>query len=313
MKAAWVAEYGPLENKFCPSKHLVGLKLEQVEENEPRPELLRDVSSREDAEASYVGANVDDRGVVRIQRAVTPSSRAPKDPEELRIRHRILGNTWVFCKYKHGTRSWLTGFHPGVLPSFSDYILGKHVNGLRFRSTSGREEQPSWRIVMSFEYEVRKWCYLQVVDHGLTLLDAFRRAETNADLRERYLVTPLALDASSRIPVGGSVPFAGGGDLGKGYGRAKGDGKRGNPSGGPYGKGKAKGKGKTPDGRQICYNWNNGTCSGNCGRVHVCLFCLGTHPVSQCPRGGRGAGGKGKGRGRKGSEGSAPAASEGQR
>ena len=287
MRVAYEGVYGTLSNKYCPSRHFVGIKLEQVEENEPRVELLRDVTSRDDAEASFVGASVDDRGVVRVNRTSAPNSRRPRDPEELRLRHRVLGNAWFFTKFKHGQRAWLQDFSPSVLPAFSDYLLGKSVHGLRFRGYNGREEGPSWHTILSFEYEVRKWVYQQVVDKGVSLKSAFESAEENADLRDRFLVTPLALDSSARtsLSVGPSSSW-----LGEGKGRGQGGkgqwgnsgskgkgGKKGKNRDSPYGKGKGRGKGSTPDGRQICYAFNDGSCQGNCGRVHVCLICLQNH------------------------------------
>ena len=60
---------------------------------------------------------------------------------------------------------------------------------------------------------------------------------------------------------------------------------------GKFSKGKSKGKTmdsrlkglnlawRTPDGRELCFQWNNGECDGSCGRVHQCRVkgCYGTH------------------------------------
>lgn len=63
-------------------------------------------------------------------------------------------------------------------------------------------------------------------------------------------------------------------------------------------KGKSKGKrGKnkpksgalhrsTPDGRQLCFAWNNSQegCKGGCGRAHACRICLDpSHPTYEHP------------------------------
>ena len=42
--------------------------------------------------------------------------------------------------------------------------------------------------------------------------------------------------------------------------------------------------GTTPDGRQICFAFNNPSenCKGKCGRVHCCRKCFGEHPMSAC-------------------------------
>ena len=62
--------------------------------------------------------------------------------------------------------------------------------------------------------------------------------------------------------------------------------------GGGKGAGKDKGAAKggklksvTPDGKPICYKYNNGQpCDSQCGRVHVCQFCFGLHAwTAPCP------------------------------
>ena len=51
---------------------------------------------------------------------------------------------------------------------------------------------------------------------------------------------------------------------------------------------------KTPDGRAICYAYNNvgETCAGACGRVHVCRICFGKHAAHSCEMSGAASGGK---------------------
>ena len=67
----------------------------------------------------------------------------------------------------------------------------------------------------------------------------------------------------------------------------------------PVAKGGNKGKGrgdsakatkklhvKTPDGRPLCFKYNNNNkCTAkNCTFVHQCQKCLGSHPKSSCPK-----------------------------
>ena len=109
----------------------------------------------------------------------------------------------------------------------------------------------------------------------------------DAEPRELYFITPLTLgctdaydnnsrilsDARSRTP-----PPAGFEDWqNKGKGKWKGRGK------GKKSKDKGKGKpgqsglnSRTPDGRLICYKFDNPNekCSGDCTMVHVCQKCL---------------------------------------
>ena len=275
MRLAYEAAYDKLAVQFTPSKHFMGIKLEQVEDNEPRAEPLRDVTSRDDAESSFLGADVDERGVLRVKRASASGARPPRDPEELRTRHRVLGNAWLFCKFKHGTRAWLNDFSPDVLPTFSDYILGRHVNGLRVGNAGKGDTTPAWKLVLAFEYECRKWVYEQVLE-GISLKSAFRLVEKNADLRERFLVTPLALHPDNRANFAANprIPDSRDHRKGRGKGSRKGDRKG--------GKGK---KGLTPDGKKICWGYNStsGCQRENCSFLHVCNLCFGAHEGS-CPK-----------------------------
>ena len=278
MRLAYETAYDRLQPHLTPSRHFMGVKLEQVEDNEPRVELLRDVTSRDDAEASFLGADVDERGVLRVKRASASGARPPRDPEELRIRHRVLGNAWVFCHFKHGTRTWLVDMNPDVLPRFSDYILGKHVAGLRVKSGGKGETNPAWQLVLSFEFECRKWVYEQILD-GSSLKAAFRDVEKNSDLRERFLVTPLALNQDNRLNTTGGASARDQSSEGKGKGK-----KGRYAQGGKGKKGKGK-KGTTPDGKKICwaYNSSQGCQREKCDFLHVCNLCFGKHE-GNCPK-----------------------------
>ena len=113
----------------------------------------------------------------------------------------------------------------------------------------------------------------------------------NADVREHYFSTPLAVSSDSQAfkkPWSGRNRAQDGQHL---YGQPpvekwKGKGK----SKHKKGKGKSKGRGSslhavTPDGRQLCFAWNNPQegCKGGCNRVHACRICLDT-PLSSTPR-----------------------------
>ena len=67
----------------------------------------------------------------------------------------------------------------------------------------------------------------------------------------------------------------------KGKGKGKGKGGRGNGKG----KGGGKGSNQTPDGRAICFDYNNGDirCKrAQCKFLHVCTVCFQRHPAYQC-------------------------------
>lgn len=109
------------------------------------------------------------------------------------------------------------------------------------------------------------------------MVELLKEVTKNADLRERHFSTPLAVSSAAQ-----SLEKA----------KKDKDNERWHPYPPPKGgkgkhKGKGKGKGKykgdflhstTPDGRQLCFAWNNAKegCKGDCGRVHACRICLDT-------------------------------------
>ena len=130
------------------------------------------------------------------------------------------------------------------------------------------------------EYQVRK-AAIKKVNKGHSWLDLLEEAMVDTLVKERFLTTPLACNSwvaksRSRSRKRRGKP------KGKGYsGKSKG----GNSQDGAW-------HSTTPDGRQICYKFNNPQerCRGPCSRVHCCRKCLGSHPQHLFPtptKGGR--------------------------
>ena len=135
------------------------------------------------------------------------------------------------------------------------------------------------------------------------MVEALESAIKDTTTKERYFLTPAALSASayagenrrtSRSPRRDNQPYRresdswnenwGGGSWKKGS------------KGGSKGKKGSKGKSKegskkyhhtSPDGRAICFAWNNKNqrCRYECGRLHICQVCFGPHPAHACTEG----------------------------
>ena len=121
---------------------------------------------------------------------------------------------------------------------------------------------------------------------GERLADALEAVTRDASLKEAYFTTPLALATAGQPS---KYHKAGGKSRHKSkdvppppqarFERPKSAGKGKQPRNLPKG---LKLVSTTPDGRQICYAYNNQGCSNkNCPRVHVCRVegCMGEHPV----------------------------------
>ena len=305
MRLAVEARVGKIENAEVHSKAYLGLKSEDVENNEITAEDLSEVTSKNDTEVETLSATLDNRGHFVVKKA-TQNGKMPTTTEELRTKLNIIGNCWLFLKSKHSNRPWLLDMDEKVFKSVADHILGDKIYGLRAHN-SGVEMAPTWKMVLKYEHEMRKHM-ADLVAEGDTIKVAMRKACDSASLRDLYIVTPMAL-SGVRAPQNSKRNFE---DLNDNtsassnqwYRGNKGRGKGGRGKGGKGGKGNKGGKGgrgkggapsqinfkklKTKVGQKsICFSFNNENenCDGQCGMLHVCQFCLEPdHPKHKCPK-----------------------------
>ena len=136
---------------------------------------------------------------------------------------------------------------------------------------------------------------VKLANEGRLLHEALKESMMDTAIKERYFLTPNVYSQvashsrqppwRSRSPPG-ERPWAA--DRGRDWNRGKGKSRKGSAKG----KGKKGGKqahDRTPDGRQICWRWNNPEerCRFNCGRLHVCQLCFGQHPMHACDGSGK--------------------------
>ena len=308
LRSAFETRFYKLESRLVPSKAYLGTKQEEIDENEPRAESLKDVSSREDTESTFLSADVTAEGMLKVRKGVREGSM-PTDSEGLRTKHKLMGHCWIFLRLKHTNRHWLSDVTDRTFPAFSDYLLGKHVFGVLITATSGKTHHPPWSLVLSYEHEVRKRAYELVVE-GETMGAAIQAVCDDAGHRERYFLSPFCLGASSSTtPLPSPSPslpthisnkalkkvvrklkynkpfptdfpaFAKGRGRGRGRGRGKGSGK------GSGGNTKVLHQGGfryTDDGQEICFKYNDGEACKDCKRAHICTGCKGKHPRHEC-------------------------------
>jgi hypothetical protein len=191
---------------------------------------------------------------------------------------------------KHPNRSFLQKLTPQLFEEFLSYILGEHVFGLTGKSSEGFTiSAPAWSQILIYEFQIRKKAFERVHSQGETFAEALKKSWADPIIKERYLTTPMALASVSVKRPTDSSQSQGQKRSGP-YGKGK-------QKGGSKGKGKGKGKGKkggkrggknsvTPDGRPICFAYNNPNerCQRTCpnGFVHACCWCFGLHPAYNC-------------------------------
>eukprot|EP00434_Breviolum_minutum_P036743 symbB.v1.2.032570.t1/scaffold3868.1/size49036/4 len=147
---------------------------------------------------------------------------------------------------------------------------------------------PAFRETVDVKSSGRKEAFKLVQSGEKSLSEALADVIKNADLKESYFTTPIALGAQQNF---GNKWRRLGDGKGKNDGKGdwKGDrkGKKGKKGDGKQGGGKDHHgnplASKTPDGREICYAFNSQGCRGRCGRVHVCRVagCYGDHSARE--------------------------------
>ena len=290
MLAGFRNRWWDLDSESTPARCYVERRSDDLESGDMRAESLTTVLQRDQEDPDVLTTSFDATGKLLIKKG-TNSIAEPGNPEALRRRIKIMGYTLIMLGLKHTNRSWLQNITPQLFEEFLSYILGEHVFGLTGKSSEGHTvSSPCWNQILIYEFQIRKSAYDRVHCKGESLTDALKTCWSDPIIKERYLTTPMALSSLSiRKPA--SAPQQGGGTARTGpYVKGKGKGK---------GKGRGKGKGKgrkggkggkssvTPDGRPICFAYNNPNerCGKSCPNsfVHVCAWCFGLHPAFSCP------------------------------
>ena len=282
-----------LEDKVAPSTGTLEQLFEQIEAGEWKNMSLAQFMSREDQDTEPLAATIDKAGTLKVKKGFG-EGKPPRSGEELRQRIKLLGHCYIFCQLKFPHRAVLRDISPNLFNKYADYLMGEHVMGLKAKDASGEVvAAPTLELVLSYDYQVRKFM-AKAMNEGSTMIRALEDGMKDTSTKERYFLTPATLEAASaskgapaevrlksRSPR--RIEESGGGGRSSWSQRSKGDkGRKGS------GKGKTKGgktlHSRTPDGRDICYAWNNKDqrCRFNCGRVHCCQICFGNHPAHSC-------------------------------
>lgn len=291
----------PMDEREEPSPEYLAVKLEEIEGGDLQASSLDEVGSVKDDLHGQLQSSLDSGGRLRIIKE-KKKAKMPVNSEELRAKIKIECNTMLMLAARFRNKSWFDELSTKVYQRYVDFLLGEKIYQLQIPKGDGSAQtmaaNPSWDLMISFEHKLRKEAYRRTSREGKPLKDTLEEVISDATLKETYFVTPLTLELARRSTTTASAAAAGGN-----YGKWRGDGGAGNfkQRPGPKGAGKGKSrKGKlgadsragfvcstTPDGRQVCYAFNsqNNTCRGNCGRVHVCQFCLSPkHNRHACPQ-----------------------------
>ena len=225
----------------------------------------------------------------------------PRNPEEFRKRMGVVAHTYLLAQLKYPQKASLKDLAPQDFLKYLDLMLGDHVLGLKARNKDGDViAAPDFELVLAYDFQIRRQM-VKLMNEGSSMKLALKDAMSDTTIKERYFLTPNVY-SQVQVHTTSTRSYNSGGDLARSrspgrnppwsdrYGesfKGKGKGKKGGK-----GRGKKGGKqmhDKTPDGRQICWRWNNPRerCRFNCGRLHVCQICFGSHPAHSCDGSGK--------------------------
>ena len=277
MLRAVEAVHGALGDSECPSSDYLSLKAEETESNEPTAAPLDEILSKQASANSQIQSAVDSSGHIRVTRTKT-KAKMPTTTEEYRKIMKVETFAWLAMASRYRAKHWLHGLTAEPFQRFTEFILGERVYGIQIPTGDGSQQKvrPDWSIVLSYEQKLRKEA-MKLVIQGHTLADSMAAVIRDADLKEAFFTTPVALKSA----LSEAQPSK--------FQRFNSKGSFGGKSYGSFSKGKGKGKGKskpshqqdtrlkglnlawrTPDNRELCFAWNSGDCDGSCGRVHQC-------------------------------------------
>ena len=197
MRAAFKEKHGALDDERCPARSYIEKKLDDLEKGDFRAEMLTEVINFKQDDARELQPVWDSGGKFKAIRT-TSTTNLPTDSEELRARITLLGTAWIFTSFQQTANHILKDINPTIFVTYLDYLLGKHVWGLKAKDAEGHSfGGPSWRLVLSYEQELRVHAYSLMCNENFSLKDALTAACKDQELKGRYFITPLALERPS--------------------------------------------------------------------------------------------------------------------
>ena len=201
MVRAVEAVYGVLCESEVPAADYLSLKAEETETNEPTAAPLDEILNRKDSATSQIQSTLDSSGHIRVT-GTKGKFKMPSTTEEYRKVMKVEMFAWLCMASRYKAKHWLHGLTSEPFLKFVDFILGDRVHGLQVPGTSPDQSvklKPDWAIVPAFEQKLRREAMKLVTQEGHTLADAMRAVTRDADLKEAFFTTPVALRAAQSV------------------------------------------------------------------------------------------------------------------
>jgi hypothetical protein len=247
----------------------------------------------------------------KLTQPVRVKLQMPATTEQFRERIQLLCSAFEFMKIRFPSSKIFATSSKEAWTDHLEYILGPKVKDRVIKDENGRvAKTPSWSLVLNYEQAIRaKACELMNEGNKSTngkpmdVKEALVVARECPEVRQEEFIEKLNVQigngarssfqaekeahegrkskkARRNIAAGatrGSAPVKPRDTPRKGPKASKGDGKGGKGTKGVKNKLAVKYEGK-----QICFAFNNGKCTGTCTREHVCQICFGKHSKDDC-------------------------------
>ena len=190
MLKAVEAVYGVIPDAESPSADYLSQKSEETETNKPVAAPLDEVVSRKESTTSSIQSAIDSSGHLRVTRT------------KFRRVMRVEANAWLCMSACYKAKPWLHGLVAADFTKFVDFILGDRVYGIQLPSSTtefAQKVKPDWSIVLAYEYKLRKEAMKLVTQQSKTLSEALYMVTKDADLKEAFFTTPIALKAAGAL------------------------------------------------------------------------------------------------------------------
>ena len=189
--------YGTLSEAETPSTDY--LSIQETETNEPTASALDEILSRKEATTSQIQSSLDSAGHIKVVRT-KGKGRMPTNTEGYRKLMKVEAYAWLCMASRYRAKHWLHGLTTDPKTKIVDFILGDRVNNLQIPGSSPEQSvrlKPDWSIVLAYEFKLRQEAMKMVVHEGRTLADALVAVTRDADLKEAFFTTPVALKSAS--------------------------------------------------------------------------------------------------------------------
>ena len=187
------AAYGKLQDAEAPSNEYLAVKVEECENNEPLAAMLDEITSKQDTTTAPLQSSLDSSGHIRVVKAKN-KGRLPENSEDMRRLLKLEGIAWLAMSAKFKSKAWLAGLEMRHWLKYVDYLLGDRVFGIKVPTQGGQQHlRPPWTVMISYEHRMRREAFKLVNSGTMTLAEALEAVVKDADLKETYFTTPLAM------------------------------------------------------------------------------------------------------------------------